>query len=124
MMSTILLVEDDNLVSDVTRELLEALDYQVLSACDNAQTREIIESEVSIDLVLLDLTLPDGNALDLYPLMIASRPNLRIVICTGSTYDYNRKNLKKDGITAFLQKPFNLDNLMQILEEFPAQGNA
>lgn len=123
-MSTILLVEDDNLVSDVTRELLEALDYQVLSACDSAQTREIIKSEVSIDLVLLDLTLPDGNALDLYPLMIASRPDLKIVICTGSTYDYNRKNLKKDGITAFLQKPFNLDNLMQILEELPAQGNA
>ena len=124
MMNTILLVEDDNLVCDVTRELLESLDYQVVSACDSAQTRNIIESEIAIDLVLLDLTLPDGNGLDLYPLLLDRRPDLKIVICTGSTYDYNRENLRKDGIMAFLQKPFNLDNLMQILEELPAQGHA
>jgi DNA-binding NtrC family response regulator len=124
MTNTILLVEDDNLVCDVTKELLESLDYQVVSAYDSAQTRNIIDSEIPIDLVLLDLSLPDGNGLDLFPLMLDKRPELKIVICTGSTYDYNRENLQKNGIMAFLQKPFNLDNLMQILEELPVQGHA
>ena len=124
MTNTILLVEDDNLICDITRELLESLDCQVVSAYDSAQTRNIIDSEIPIDLVLLDLSLPDGNGLDLYPFLLDKRPELKIVICTGSSYDYNRKKLQKDGITAFLQKPFNLDNLMQILEELPAQGHA
>ncbi len=124
MLSTILLVEDDKLVSAVTRELLESLNYQVLSAIDGAQTRDIIESEASIDLVLLDLSLPDVNGIDLYPKLLARRSELKIVICTGSTYDYNRESLKKDGIIAFLQKPFNLDNLLRILDELPVRGHA
>lgn len=119
-MTTILLIDDDEMVQSVTSELLTLLGYQVLSADDGKQALARSETHhESIDLVLLDLSLPDMSGFDLLPLLRKSlRPQVKIVLCSGSMCDqYEDVESKEKDLDAVLQKPFELSTLKETLEK-------
>ncbi len=112
--TTILIVEDDDLVLETTKELLEVTGYNVLCAADGAQALTMVKKEHDspIGLLLLDLSLPDINGIELLPLIHAVLPSLKTIICSGSIGDEEMDNhLEIPGVSGFLQKPFNLQTL-------------
>lgn len=118
-MATILLIDDDEMVQSVTRELLTLLGYVVLSA-DNgeeAMAKATAES-AAIDLVLLDLSLPDISGFELLPkLRQVLRPETKVVLCSGSMCDQDVSPEEQGrGIAAVLQKPFELSTLKETVE--------
>jgi len=81
---TILLVEDENLVREVTCEVLESEGYRVLKARDAAEAMEAFRQYKKIvRLLLTDVVLPGQNGCDLAQEMRAIRPSLRTIFISG-----------------------------------------
>ena len=115
---TILLVEDEEIVRDVSRALLERLGYRVLAAVNGQEAVNIAKSyDGNIDLALLDIILPDIEGKEVYPQLMEARPNLKVIVCSGYSIDGPARQILDAGAQGFIQKPFNLTALLKKLEE-------
>ena len=114
---TILLIDDDDTVIEVGRELLNLLGYEVLVAKTGTEALVLVSSHPgAIDLALLDYFLPDLKGSELFPQLRAVRPELKVIICTGYSIDDSIRALLRQGAVGFLQKPFPLDQLREKIE--------
>lgn len=107
---TILLVEDEDLVRDLAREMLEMLGYRVLEAAapDDA-VRLSQQHQGPINLLVTDVVMPKINGSALYARISPSRPDMRVLYVSG----YTENAIVHRGVLApgvhFLQKPFSAD---------------
>jgi two-component system cell cycle sensor histidine kinase/response regulator CckA len=117
-LETILIVDDDQMVLSATRELLELSGYEVLSAETGSEALALVqEPETEVDLILLDLSLPDMGGLNLLPQLTSLRPGLKVVVCTGSFEGNPLKLGRHPSIKSVLQKPFNLTTLQKTVRD-------
>ena len=113
---TILIVEDEELVANVILLMLQHLDYDYLAAKTAEEAQKLVTNYGGeIDIILLDMGLPDmpGNAL--YPILKRSLPQAKTIICSGYSIDGPARQLLRQGADAFLQKPFSIDSLKDTL---------
>ncbi|HEY8197742.1 MAG TPA: PAS domain S-box protein [Gemmatimonadales bacterium] len=115
---TLLLVEDEAPVRESVRRLLEWHGYTVIEARNGTDALEIYEGEQhGIDLVLTDLIMPGMSGHELVERLRASRPELPVVFMSG----YADKAMTSNGVvrkdTAYVEKPFTVELLMQRLRE-------
>jgi PAS domain S-box-containing protein len=116
---TILLVEDDKLVRDLALNILDDLGYNVLSATDGKDALRVNEenSGVKIDLLLTDMVMPQMNGHELYQALAQSRPAIKVLFMSGyMDEDIMAKTALVEG-SAFIQKPFSLDDLARKIRE-------
>lgn len=121
--TSILLVEDDPLLRDALRLLLEDAGYRVHEAGTAARALEIVDSAVPT-LILLDLGLPDRPGLDLARLL-RGRPATRhtpIVALTGRAGPSERDACIEAGCTDFLAKPVEPRSLLRHLPDLLRTG--
>ena len=115
---TVLVVEDEEMVMDVTSEMLETLGYRVLRAKTGKEALEIVRTcKGDIDLVILDVVLPDMGGKALYLLLVEARPNLKIIVCSGYSIDGPAREVLNVGAEGFLQKPVTISQLSTKLKE-------
>ena len=109
---TILLVEDEALLREVTCEILESAGYRVLKTRNAAEaTSAFSECKAIVQLLLTDVVLPGQNGRDLANDLRAVCPKLRILFISG--YPENvvtRNGIQEDGMF-YLPKPFSLQSL-------------
>jgi PAS domain S-box-containing protein len=104
--TTVLLVEDQADVREVTAMALEELGYRVLTASDGVQARRMLESDQPIDLLFTDVVMPNGvGGIELAEEARRLRQDLRIVIVSGYLRDGNPNAAAMPGVV-FLEKPF------------------
>jgi two-component system cell cycle sensor histidine kinase/response regulator CckA len=105
---TILLVEDNAGVRDLTRLLLQRQGYTVLVAGDGQEALQLADDHNgSINLVLSDLVLPGMSGVNLIKQLCRRRPNLRTLFMSGYTDKAISHHSKLGSRSAFLQKPFS-----------------
>jgi CheY-like chemotaxis protein len=115
---TILLVEDDEALRELNREILAELGYQVLEAWDGeAALAASARHEGPIDLLLTDMVMPGMTGRQLADRLRSSRPGIRILFTSGYTNDVVVRSGHLDPGTAFLQKPFTPDSLGRKIRE-------
>jgi len=115
---TILVVEDEEVVTDVISQMLEKLDYRILLAKTGKEAVDIAKTfEGNIDLSLLDIVLPDMVGRDIYPLLMEARPNLKVIVCSGYDLDGPGKEILDAGAQDFIQKPFAFTALSEKVRE-------
>ncbi len=113
---TILVIEDEEMVMDVTRAMLKNLGYCVLVARSGEEALRIAAShDGQIDLALLDIILPDMGGKDIYPRLMTSRPNLRVIVCSGYALNGPAQEILKQGAQGFIQKPYTMTVLSEKL---------
>ncbi|MEN8809483.1 MAG: response regulator, partial [Desulfobacterales bacterium] len=113
---TVLVIEDEEMVLDVTSSMLKNLGYRVLAARSGEEALRIAAShEGQIDLALLDIILPDMGGKDIYPRLLSSRPNLRVIVCSGYTLNGPAQEILKQGAQGFIQKPYTMAALSEKL---------
>ena len=113
---TILVIEDEEMVLDVTCSMLQNLGYSVLAARSGEEALRVAGShDGQIDLALLDIILPDMGGKDIYPRLLASRPNLRVIVCSGYTLNGPAQEILKQGAQGFIQKPYTMAALSEKL---------
>ena len=109
---TILLVEDENELRDVTAAFLEGLGYRVLQAETPARALDISSSFNSgIDLLITDVIMPKMNGRQLADALVANRSSLRVIFISGYTDDKIAGAGLQHANMQFLPKPFTQEEL-------------
>ncbi len=115
---TILLVEDEDAVRTLARNLLERKGYNVIEASTAVEALKIWKSNPRVDLVLTDMVMPGGmTGLDLMRKIHEEAPSLPAIYASGYSVDIVGKDFElKDGIN-FLQKPYGPRRLAQTVRD-------
>jgi signal transduction histidine kinase/ActR/RegA family two-component response regulator len=106
--STILLVDDDNAVREVTRTKLHELGYCVLEAGSGGAALDLLDRETHIDLIMVDFAMPGMNGADVARQARTRRPTLPVLFVTGFA---DRSALAGITETHIINKPFVDDEL-------------
>lgn len=109
-MDRVLLVDDDKLTRIVLREGLEQQDFFVMEAASGKRLNEVLR-EHPVDIVLLDLHLPDGKGVDFIP-DIRKWTNAPIIIVSGDDETDAKVNGFECGADDYVSKPFDIDELV------------
>ena len=112
----ILLVDDEEMIADVAREMLSQLGYTVIVARGGAEAVErLSENTDSVALVILDLVMPDMNGSEAFEQLRAIRPDLKVLLASGYSLNGQADSLMQQGCNGYIQKPFNLTELSRKL---------
>jgi hypothetical protein len=104
---TILLVEDEEVVRTLGREVLELCGYRVLEAANGTQALKASgEHQGQIDLLLTDVVMPGMSGIDLAHKLLEDIPNLKILYTSGYTDGAPLSRINWNDHEQFLQKPF------------------
>lgn len=115
---TILLVEDEEFVRNVTQEVLEMEGYKVLCVANGAEAIACLtEHPTAIDLLLTDVVLPGMNGRDLAARLASMQPHLKVMYMSGYTDNSVLRNSVAEASAPYLQKPFTLDALVAKVHE-------
>ena len=113
---TILLAEDHEGLRDSAQEMLEALGYRTIVACDGRKALELFKTNSDeIDLVVMDVVMPLLNGPEAYLEMSALRPGIRVIFTTGYTSEAASLISLVEKGAAILQKPYSLTSLSQMI---------
>ncbi len=115
---TVLLVEDDEVVLNLTHELLEKLGYRVLGALDSEQAMRMSEAhDGPIHLLLTDVVLPKMDGATLFNHLSQTRTGLRVLYVSGYAESAILQEALADPANQFLQKPFTMASLAKKVRE-------
>ncbi len=111
---TILLAEDDEMVRNLTRTILEAAGYTILTADDGEEALRVFEKHVdAIDLAVLDVVMPKLGGRAVYERIREARADTRILFCSGYSVSALHTDFILDEDVQLIQKPFQRDNLLR-----------
>jgi PAS domain S-box-containing protein len=120
---TILLVDDEAMVLDMTREMLMNLGYDVVSESGGAEALNTFQLQPNrFDLVITDQTMPQMTGKRLAQEMMLIRPDLPIILCTGFSASINEEQALSMGIRAFIRKPILRNELAAIVRRALDRG--
>lgn len=109
----VLVVDDDSTIVDIVRETLEFENIEVMTASNGREALECVE-KVLPSVVLLDMRMPVMDGWQFASSARARGLNLAIVVMTAA-HDAG-KWAKEIGATDYLEKPFDLENLLAVVE--------
>lgn len=110
---TILVVDDEPQVRTITELMLSTFGFEILTAEDGAAGVRVFEEQLDrIDLVIMDLTMPRMSGAQACKEMRRRKPGIRVILTSGYNESAAVDELRGDGLTDFLQKPFELESLL------------
>ena len=116
--ATILLVEDNEQVRDLTHSILKRQAYTVLVAENGAEALAILEShEGPVDILLTDVVMPAMNGKDLFSRVAEKYPDMRVLYMSGYTENVIAHQGVLDEGVQFIQKPFTVQGLIAKVRE-------
>ena len=111
----ILVAEDDKSVRLVVQQALARQGYAVQSSGTAAGLWKLIESGKG-DVLITDVALPDGDALDLLPRIHERRPDLPVIVMSARSTLLTAVKAQQVGVFEYLPKPFELRLLIEVTQ--------
>jgi len=115
---TVLLVDDEDIVLAAGERVLKALGYKVLSARSGREAIELCKANKDeIDMVLLDMIMPEMGGGETYDQMKKINPNIKVLLSSGYSIDGEATEILERGCDSFIEKPFNMKQLSRSIRE-------
>jgi two-component system cell cycle sensor histidine kinase/response regulator CckA len=119
----ILVMDDEDMIREIAREMLEFLDYEAATAEDGEEALELYQSAMNsgspVEVVILDLVVPTGmGGKECIQKLQKIDPNVIAVVSSGYSDDPVVANYQDYGFRGVLSKPYKIDQLKEILEQF------
>ncbi len=115
---TVLIVDDEEAVRALTRQMMEAMGFTVFSAVDGRQGVEIFRKERErIRLVLLDMTMPVLDGEKTLREIRGIRSDVPAILTSGYDEETATSRLAGKDLAAFIQKPYRLEDLMTVVRK-------
>jgi CheY-like chemotaxis protein len=115
---TILLVDDQDLVIDVGRDMISMLGYTVLTAKSGEEALAVFQEHKDvIQLVVLDYMLPGMSGSEIYDRLAAIQPAVRVLVSSGYSKNGEAAALLEKGCLSYIQKPFSLVELSRKIHD-------
>jgi len=110
---TILVVDDEESIRSLARDILETHGYSVLLAEDGKEAVEVYaERADKIDLVIIDLIMPNIGGRETFSKLKARNPHVRAILSTGYSQNGKARDILDNGARGFLQKPYQVNALL------------
>ncbi len=120
---TVLLADDEDIVRSVCKEMLASLGYSVLTAADGHEALDIYRQRVdTIDMVLLDMTMPRMDGIETFRELLRHDPGVRVILSSGYTEQDIQARIDGKGLAGFIQKPYTMANLRDALKNAASTG--
>ncbi len=108
----ILLVDDEPLILKYSKEMIQSLDLDVLPARNGKEAVDIYrQHHANINLVVLDMIMPQMDGLTVYRALRRINPDLRVLVTSGNTSQSRLEEILSDGCSRCLKKPYSRDQL-------------
>lgn len=116
-MATILVIDDEQSIRKLLKEVLEKDGYQVLEAANGREGLTIYQKQ-PVDLVIMDLLMPDTDGLEATLQLTREYLDAKIIAMTGAQGDRNFLDVAKlFGARRTIEKPFDINTLLHIVKE-------
>lgn len=111
---TVLIVDDESHVLEVTQDMLEDMGYSVMTASSGKDAVRIyMENSQSIDLVILDMIMPGIGGGETFDYIRKINPDARIILSSGYSLQGEAEDILKRGCNGFIQKPYSMVQISQ-----------
>lgn len=111
---TVLVVDDEPAILELTRDILQTVGIQVIPASYGSQALELCSSGTEqIDLLLTDIHMPQMTGFEMAYLFSKQKPRVPIVFMSGDTRDFDYRS---PASKALIQKPFKPDQLIEVIK--------
>lgn len=119
---TVLLVDDEDVILEIGKDLLEAMGYRVLLARDGKEAVEVYRKNRDIiDIVILDMVMPTMAGGEAYDRLKEINPKVKVLLASGYSIDGKATEIIRRGCDGFIQKPFNMYELSAKIGEILAK---
>jgi signal transduction histidine kinase/CheY-like chemotaxis protein len=119
---SILVIDDEEAIRSTTKELLKISGFKVITAENGkAAINKFEQTNNEIDVVLLDMVMPDMNGNECFDKLKKINPDVPIIIISGYSSIENRKQLKNKGVQHFISKPFEIGELSEKISDILAE---
>jgi len=116
---TVLLVDDEDMIIDVGKPILEQMGYNVLTATSGKEAIDIYEkNKQEIGIVILDMIMPGMGGGDTYDRLKELNPDIKVLLSSGYSINGQATKILERGCDGFIQKPFNLMGLSRKIRGF------
>ncbi len=117
---TVLLVDDEEVILEVGKDLLETMGYRVLTAKDGKDAIKVYRKrKAEIDIIILDMVMPDMGGGEAYDRLKKIDPDIKVLLSSGYSIEGEATEILKRGCNGFIQKPFMIkllsEKIMEIL---------
>jgi PAS domain S-box-containing protein len=113
---TILLVDDEDFIRELGKEMLERFGYNLLTATNGEGALEIYrQRNGEIDLVILDLIMPGMGGKRCLEELLEIDPQVRVVIASGYSFNVLTKEAPKAGVSGFINKPYDMRQMLKVV---------
>jgi CheY-like chemotaxis protein len=114
----ILIVEDEPVLREMARDILESCGYQILEATSGKDALDVWSRNTGIDLLLTDMVMPEGvSGVELADKLLAAKPGLKIIFTSGYTADEVSPEVLARTRAQFLQKPYTHASLAKAVRD-------
>jgi CheY-like chemotaxis protein len=115
---TILLVDDERTVLEVSSEIISSMGYKVFAAGSGQDALAIyLDNIESIQLVILDLIMPGMSGSETFDRLKQMNSEIKVLLSSGYGMNQNVQHIMDRGCRGFIQKPFNIGELSKKLRE-------
>lgn len=115
---TVLFVDDEEMITEVGEEILRSLGYDVLIAGSGKEAIRLYKRyEERIDMVILDMIMPEMSGDETYAGMKEINPDVKVLLSSGYSIDGQATGILNRGCKGFIQKPFKIKELSEKLRE-------
>ena len=115
---TVLLVDDEELITDVGSQMLEMLGYRVLTARSGREALNLYAiHRDDVALVVLDMIMPGMGGGETFDRLKEFAPDVKVLLSSGYTIEGQAQEILDRGCNGFIQKPFNLEDLSRQVRE-------
>jgi PAS domain S-box-containing protein len=114
----ILLADDENVVLELTEEILEGLGYTVTTRISGTEAlKSFQENPEAFDLLITDLTMPGMNGKKLAAQVSEIRPGFPVILCTGFSTEMTKEEESPKVIQAYINKPIIIQEIAETLRQ-------
>ncbi|MCD6320525.1 MAG: response regulator [Candidatus Desulfofervidaceae bacterium] len=115
---TILLIDDEEVVRNLVKDILEGNGYKVLLAKDGEEGLSVYQAcKDQINLVLLDMIMPKKSGTEVFKTLKSVNPNVKVLLVTGYSLNEQAQAILHNGALGFIQKPYQVKELLKTIRK-------
>jgi two-component system cell cycle sensor histidine kinase/response regulator CckA len=115
---TILLVDDEDVITEVSRDILEIMGYNVLVAHNGREAVDIYSGKKDeIDLIVQDMIMPGMSGEDTFFALKKINPAVKVILSSGYMINKQIEDIMGQGCCAFIQKPFRMEDFSELIRK-------
>jgi CheY-like chemotaxis protein len=122
MKGRILLVDDNEEFLDSTKDVLNDVGYDIVTATSGEEGIELAGTQ-TFDVILMDIKMPGMKGVESFIEMKRRNPKVRVIIVTAYSVEDLMRQAVDEGVLAVLSKPLDMDRLFRTIEDAKSDGN-